>query len=135
MHISMHFDSCNPKREPKLEFKAIWVPKECPDPACILSPLPRPLTPIGIVTLGMLDICIFRCISSLSNLNVYQYYNSKQSFGHVVYGICYFRVPLEKNCTSVVSPDILFLIKDTLGVWGGCGCGWLGIWWGGWGWW
>ena len=78
MPISMHFDSFNPKRVPTLQLKAIWLLKGCPAPAFIHSPLPRPLTPISIVTLGMLDICLFRCISSLSTLNVCQHYNSKQ---------------------------------------------------------
>ena len=78
MPISMHFDSFNPKRVPTLQFKLICVLKGCPAPACIFNPLPRPLTPIGVVTLGMLDICLFRCISTLSTLNVCQHYNSKQ---------------------------------------------------------
>ena len=78
MPISMHFDSFNPKRVPTLQFKAIWVIKGCAAPACILSLLPRPLTSIGIVTLGMLDICLLRCILTLATLNVCQYYNSKQ---------------------------------------------------------
>ena len=87
MPISMHFDSCNPKHVPTLQFKAIWVLKGCPAPACILSPLPGPLTPIGIVTLGMLDICPFRCISTLSTLNVCQHYNLKQ-YGCVSGHLC-----------------------------------------------
>ena len=74
----MYFDSFNPKRVPTLQFKAIWLLKGYPAPAFIHNPLPRPLTPISIVTLGMLDICLFRCISSLSTLNVFQHYNSKQ---------------------------------------------------------
>ena len=76
MPIPIYFDSFNPKRVPTLQFKAIWVLKGCPAPPPFSAPLPRPLTPIGIVTLGMLDICLFRCISALSTLNVCQHFNS-----------------------------------------------------------
>ena len=62
MPISMLFDSFNPKRVPTLQFKAIRVLKGCSAPACILSPLPHPITPISIVTLRMLDI--FNCFDA-----------------------------------------------------------------------
>ena len=52
--------------------------KRVPSPRLHFSPLPHPLPPISIVTVGMLDICLFRCISSLSTLNLCLYYNSKQ---------------------------------------------------------
>ena len=70
MPISMHFDSFNPTRAPTLQFKATWVLKGCPSPSCILSLPATPRTPLGIVTQGNLDICLFRCILILSTLNV-----------------------------------------------------------------